>query len=98
MSGNVEQHKQFHDGFEAMETYLHAVKDGKEKYNGLKLRGIIDSFGNVLAVHMSDEIDTLLELSKYEDKCNWNTLFKKKNEEIMKKSNDPKYKVSIMSS
>lgn len=93
MQGNIDQHKVFHGGLDAMESYLEQVRDGKQKYSGPKLRDIIDSFMPALRQHLSDEIDTLLGLKKYEDKCDWETFFKAITAEIMKKANDPNIKV-----
>lgn len=71
MTANVEQHAAFHGGLETLLTYLDAVKAGEDKYEGKRLRSIIDSFMPVLAEHLYDEIKSLLALNKYEDKCDW---------------------------
>ncbi|KAJ9148895.1 Hemerythrin HHE cation binding domain-containing protein [Pleurostoma richardsiae] len=93
MDANVDQHRAFHGGLEAYEGYLSSVKEGKEKYDGQKLRGLIDSFMPVLRQHLHDEIDTLVKLSQYEDKADWDKWFKDLQAEILKKANDPKVKV-----
>jgi hemerythrin-like domain-containing protein len=95
MGDNIEQHKAFHGGLEIYEAYLTRVKSGNEKYDGLKLKGIIDGFMPVLREHLNDEIDTLLALKKFEDTIDWETWFKKKMEEILKKADDPSVKVRL---
>lgn len=71
MTSNVEQHATFHDGLETLQTYLGAVEAGEERFDGKRLRGIIDSFMPELAEHLHDEIKTLLALDKYEEQCDW---------------------------
>ncbi|KAH6895319.1 hypothetical protein B0T10DRAFT_455581 [Thelonectria olida] len=83
MDGNVEEHKAFHGGLDKYKEYLQGVRDGKEEYDGEKLVGIIDSFGPVLQVHLSNEIDTLMAMDKYEDKCDWEAWFKKTIDAVM---------------
>ncbi|KAK4182627.1 hemerythrin HHE cation binding domain-containing protein [Podospora australis] len=68
MEGNVEQHHAFHDGLAAFKQYAEDVVAGKERYDGGKVRGIIDSFGSALMEHLADEIPTLVGLRRYEDK------------------------------
>jgi hemerythrin-like domain-containing protein len=64
MEKNVEQHHAFMSGLEELEKCVKSMK--VEEYDGEKLRGIIDQFGGKLTAHLSEEIDTLLELEKYD--------------------------------
>ena len=61
---NVEQHAAFHDGLEAFGKYSKETRP--EDFDGMALRKIIDSFGQVLRDHLMDEIDTLLRLKSYD--------------------------------
>lgn len=96
MDGNVDEHKAFHDGLSAYTAYLDKVRSGKEELDGDKLVSIIDSFAAVLRDHLENEIDTLLGLEKYEDKCDWGAWFKETIDKVvvpaMKKS---EYRVSL---
>ncbi|KAK7426928.1 hypothetical protein QQZ08_006520 [Neonectria magnoliae] len=76
MDSNVDEHKAFHDGLSAYTEYLDRVRSGNEEFDGDKLISIIDSFAVVLRDHLANEIDTLLGLEKYEDKCDWGAWFK----------------------
>ena len=77
MEKNVEQHHAFEPGLNALETYVVAVKDGKEKYDGAKIIALIDSFGPVLAKHLTEEIVSFEELEKLGDKIDWKAWNKK---------------------
>jgi hypothetical protein len=83
MEVNIEQHKAFEAGVEKFKEYVFSVTP--ETYNVEQLKGIIDEFGPALAVHLSDEIQTLLSLDKYGgDKLakTWGKLDKKAIESI----------------
>lgn len=79
MDANVEQHKAFSEGLEAMKTYLHSQPDPptSQTFSASRLREIIDSFAPKLRQHLADEIPTLLALSKYEDKIPINKIFRR---------------------
>lgn len=64
METNVAQHHAFMPGLEAFSKY--STETSVEEYDGVKLRGIVDSFGEILSRHLSDEIETLLELKAYD--------------------------------
>ncbi|KAL2192662.1 hypothetical protein P885DRAFT_72776 [Corynascus similis CBS 632.67] len=68
MDANIEQHKTFHDGIERLQNYIEAVSADKEKYDGDKVVGMIDEFGEVVMQHLTDEIHTILGLRQYGDK------------------------------
>lgn len=98
MTANVDQHAAFHGGLEKLLTYLEAVKAGEDKYDGKRLRSIIDSFMPVLRQHLLDEIMTLLALEKYKDRGDWAAWLKKVQAEIVAKmQEDPNSKVSAYS-
>lgn len=97
MTSNVEQHVAFHDGLETLQAYLGAVEAGEDKFDGKRLRGIIDSFMPVLTEHLHDEIKTLVALDKYEDKCDWEGWMHKIALEIVAKMQaDPQAQVSSL--
>lgn len=83
MAANVQQHVAFHDGLAKYEGYLESVAEGKEKYDGEKFRGIIDSFGELLGQHLNDEIPTLRGLHQYDDKVDWLAFQKGIEEKLM---------------
>lgn len=76
MDANVHEHAAFHTGLAEYLAYLEKVVKEEEKLDGEKLRGIIDSFGDVLREHLKNEIITLMDMSKYEDKTDWTKWFK----------------------
>ena len=59
MEQNIEQHKLFHDGIEAMETYFTGVQRDPSVYNGQQVKDMIESFGDVFVSHLTHEIETL---------------------------------------
>ena len=66
MATNVAQHHAFLPGLERMERYVKETQP--EQYDGHALRAIMDEFGPTLTEHLSDEIQTLLELEKFDAK------------------------------
>lgn len=58
----------FHDGVEAFHTYLTSLAGKKHSFSGAELVRIIDTFSNALAHHLSDEITSMLELSRFGDR------------------------------
>jgi len=71
MDKNVEQHKAFGPGLTAFDAFVTAAKEGKEQFDGVRVRSIIDSFGEVLTQHLTDEIVVFEELEKFGDKIDW---------------------------
>jgi hypothetical protein len=63
MNTSLEQHKTFESGFKALESYVKDVTPAT--YDGEEVRRLTNLFGNVLSVHLTSEIDSLLELDKY---------------------------------
>lgn len=96
MDGNVAEHEQFNAGLEEFERHISAVADGKEPYDGPKIKDLIDSFMPVLNNHLASEIETLLQLNKWDDKIPWKKWFE---EEIGGKAKammaEQRYRVSF---
>lgn len=63
MEANVTQHHAFHAGLEKFHEYIY--KATFETYDGKEVKRMMEEFGPTLAVHLSDEIVTLLGLDKY---------------------------------
>ncbi|KAK5657367.1 hypothetical protein OQA88_2937 [Cercophora sp. LCS_1] len=68
MEGNVAQHQAFEQGVVELKAYVEGVLKGGEKYDGEKVRGMVDGFGPALVRHLEDEIGTLLELRRFGEK------------------------------
>lgn len=64
MEANVSQHNAFMGGLKELDTYAKETK--VQDYDGSKIVGIIDSFGEVFSEHLADEIQTLLKLDQYD--------------------------------
>lgn len=64
MAGNVAQHAAFRDGVEEFKAYLDKCVAGGE-FDGQRVVKILDSFGHVLVEHLTDEIQTLLDLRRF---------------------------------
>ncbi|PON30075.1 hemerythrin HHE cation binding domain-containing protein [Trichoderma gamsii] len=71
MDASVQQHHAFEEGVKAYTDYLKNADIGEEKYDGAKLKTIIDSFMPSLRQHLQDEILTLKGFDKYKDKTDW---------------------------
>lgn len=65
MSANVEQHHEFEPGLVAFKKYLDDLQAGREKFDGARVVALIDSFGEVLIQHLTDEVQTLLGLRRF---------------------------------
>lgn len=57
----------FHSGVEAFNAYLTSLAGKEHTFSGAELVRIINTFSNTLAEHLSDEIPSLLELSRFGD-------------------------------
>ncbi len=90
MDVNVQQHQAFEKGIEGFTMYLNSVKEGKEKYEGAKLRAIIDSFMPRLHEHLVAEITNLRGLEKYEDKTDWTKWTTETFNKVVKKNQNRK--------
>lgn len=63
MEANITQHHAFEKGLKEFEAYIYNAKP--ENYNGKEVKTMLDRFGEILVVHLSDEIQTLLALERY---------------------------------
>ena len=96
MGNNIEQHRAFERGLEAFKKYADDAKEGKEAYDGQKIREIIDSFMPALHKHLTQEIPTINGLKKFDDTVNWKQYWDEKSAQIIKKNQaDPTSAVSI---
>lgn len=77
MEKNVVQHSEFGPGVGAYDAYVKACREGKETFDGREVCNIIDSFGQILTQHLTEEIDTLLGLEEHNEKINWPEYHKK---------------------
>lgn len=94
MDGNVEQHRAFHGGLERFQGYLKSIQAGKDKYDGSKLKTVIDSFMPALRQHLCDEITTIVSLDKYKDDIDWDRCVKDIRSKMTKVgSSNPRAKV-----
>jgi len=68
MDHNVEQHHAFLLGLGAWTQYTSncTKKESSEKLDAAKFAKIIDGFAPVLVAHLTEEIQTLLALDKYD--------------------------------
>ena len=53
------QHKQIHLGLEKFEDYLAKCKSGESDLRMDEMKGLMDSFGDVLWTHLDDEVKEL---------------------------------------
>lgn len=65
MEKNAQQHHEFHAGLEELQGYLNSVADGVETYDGNRIVKIIDGFGTLLAQHLAEEVQCLVELKRF---------------------------------
>jgi hemerythrin-like domain-containing protein len=63
MEANITQHHAFEKGLKDFEEYIYNATP--ETYDGKKVKEMLDRFVEILVVHLSDEIQTLLALDKY---------------------------------
>jgi len=81
---NVEQHHAFAPGLQTFSDYVTALKEGKETYDSIKIRRIIDSFGSILSQHLKDEIKSFEDLEQFGDKIDWKTWNKRVSDTAVK--------------
>ena len=95
MDVNVAEHAAFHEGLERLGEYVGRLSKGEAELDGVKVRAMMDDFMGPLELHLDAEIDTVLALEAYSDKCDWAAWGKKTMNriigELMKK---PGFKVS----
>ena len=83
MSTNVVQHAAFHTGFHAWGAWLHAVQAGTQPFDGRKCAELMDGFMGPLAIHLADEIPTILGLREYEGVLDMRALMKAEGDKVM---------------
>lgn len=83
MDVNSNEHAVFHDKITQYAEHLKDVIHGKEKLDGEKVKTLIDSVMPELDAHLRNEIDTLVDLEKY-DKVDWDAWFKKEVGQMIK--------------
>jgi len=59
MTSNMDQHRAFHPGLEALDTFAQHAQTDPSTYEGEKLRTIVEQFGSSFVQHLHDEIPTL---------------------------------------
>ncbi|KAH8804650.1 hypothetical protein F5884DRAFT_754250 [Xylogone sp. PMI_703] len=95
MEPNIEQHRAFEPGLKAFDDYIQSVKEGKEKYNGARIRELVDDFAPVLVSHLTEEVDFISSLEKFEDKINWKKYEKDTADRAVKAANT-EFEVPLM--
>jgi len=67
----MKQHHAFRPGMRAFLAYVEECEKGNsaERFDSVKFLRLIDSFRPLLLKHLADEIETLLELEKYDIKA-----------------------------
>ena len=53
------QHKQIHAGLDMFEEYIEKCKSGEKELRLEEMKGIMDTFGEVLWQHLDDEVEQL---------------------------------------
>ncbi|KAF2839282.1 hypothetical protein M501DRAFT_1011149 [Patellaria atrata CBS 101060] len=86
MEREVGQHAELHQGLEMYAEYLRSVQSQPSKFSGTKLVGIMDSFVKVMEAHLSDEISTLLSLTRFGDKIDMTTIMHEEGEKSVAES------------
>lgn len=56
---HLEQHRGIHEGVEKLEELVERVKSGERELDLRELKGVMDSFGEVLWTHLDEEVKTL---------------------------------------
>ncbi|KAF2840160.1 hypothetical protein M501DRAFT_1002455 [Patellaria atrata CBS 101060] len=62
------QHHAFVPGLGAMEAWVAACREGRERYDGVVLRGIIEEFAEVMRAHLVDEVVELDKLGGLDER------------------------------
>lgn len=95
MDTNVQEHQVFHAGLVKFLEYLKTVKSGEQEFDGEKLKGIVDGFMPQLRDHLEHEIDTLVDLSRWDGEIDWPAWMKQKTDKIvMDDFKSPTFRVS----
>ena len=54
LSGNVQQHKEFIPGLEALEEWCKKVQKGEVEYDSKVFLGMVEAFSDTMIVHLND--------------------------------------------
>ncbi|KAK0386052.1 hypothetical protein NLU13_5889 [Sarocladium strictum] len=76
MDTNLEEHTAFEAGLNEYQAYLTEVKEGRVELDGEKLIKLIDNVMPILHKHLVNEVDTLLSLKQYDDRCDLEKIFR----------------------
>lgn len=68
MEGNISQHHTFAPGLETFREYAQSCREGKDTYDAIKYKQIIDSFASEMSKHLKEEVDTLLSLDPWAER------------------------------
>jgi hypothetical protein len=66
MDTSIVQHDAFGPGVDGFSDYIEAVSESKIKYDGNKFVELIIDFATILTTYLSDEINTLVTLERYD--------------------------------
>ncbi|KAE8443998.1 hypothetical protein EG329_001127 [Mollisiaceae sp. DMI_Dod_QoI] len=95
MEKNVDQHHAFEPGLVKFESYVDALMEKNEKYDGEKVVALIDGFGTTLTDHLKDEIVTFEALEQFDDKIDWK-VWNKLLQDIALKTADLDYEIPVV--
>ena len=86
MEKNVDQHHAFAPGLKLFEDYVNGLKAGKETFDGKRVTEIIDGFGEVLTIHLKEEVEFFEGLESFGNKINWQAWAKRVQDHAVKTS------------
>jgi hemerythrin-like domain-containing protein len=78
MDKNVVQHEEFSPGLQHFDRYVKQIINGVAVYDAAKFVGLLEVWAESLVLHLTDEIDTLVALEKFD--IDWVTFNKKVSE------------------
>lgn len=84
MERNVEQHRAFAQGFEAFYEFAKGCE--VKRFEGERVKELIDGFADPLVKHLKEEIDTLRGLKEY-DSVKIRDAYKRFEKELMNTDN-----------
>jgi hemerythrin-like domain-containing protein len=62
-----EQHKTFHDGLHTLWDMVKTSQENPDQWRWDEWKKVLDSFMPALEVHLTEEVDLMLSLEKYEE-------------------------------
>jgi hypothetical protein len=54
LGGNIEQHKEFIPGLEALEEWCKRVQNGEANYDGKVFLALVEAFSDTMIAHLND--------------------------------------------